>query len=198
MRQLICIFVGIVLIQGCWAQKNVAIQDLPPAVGLFVELATNHFIDKQWRKANITSIFHPNDFGLTDLPRYKGIPEIEPIVYDGQALFLTSKVGQVMRDRAWVDVTKRNEELEDALFVRIDYSVIATMAKDGKIRILDQPVSVRQYIILAVDTDDGKQKVIGVYPRHEQFIGAKYFLENFEDLSGEKNLKDELKKAVGN
>ena len=193
MKRLAYTLLGIVLIQGCWAQR----EELPSAANLFIELSTGHQIDKPWRKANINLIFHPNWDYLGLMPRYKGIQEIQPIVH-GQALFLSSKVGKVLKARAWIDYTKPNKEPEDALFVRIDYLVIATIA-DNKMTVFENPLAAQQYIILAVDVDDGKQKVVGAYPslKNEQFIGARYFLANFEALSGVKSMKGQLEKVIG-
>jgi hypothetical protein len=188
--------VALVLIEGCWAQSDVKTGNLPVAASLFVELSTNHYIDKPWRKANINSIFHPNADYLGVMPKYESIQEIQPIVH-GQALFLAVKVGKVQKGKAWVDYTKPNKEPEDALFIRIDYSVVATI-EDAKMRVLEKPVIASEYIVLVVDAEDGKYKVIGVYPslKDELFIGGRYFLSNFEALSGDKNMKGQLENKI--
>ena len=186
MTRLVVALVGLALIQACWGQDAAGTRDLPAAVNLFMELSTDHYADKPWRKVNLDSIFHPDVDYLGTMPRYEGIQEIKPIVTHGQALFLTSKVGKVIRAKAWVDYDRPNKEAEDALFVRIDYLVVATTL-NNTMTVLEKPVMAQQYIILATDADDGKQKVIGIYPsmKDEQFIGAKYFLANFEALSGD-------------
>jgi hypothetical protein len=198
MRSLCYALIGIVALQGCWAQKEVGLRDVPPAVNLFIDLSTNHRIDKAWRKANLDLIFHPNFDGLGLMPRNKAIQEIVPVANHGQALFLSSKLGQVLKARAWVDYTKPNKEPEDVLIVRIDYLVVATMVA-GEMMVFEKPVTALEYIVLAFDSNDGKQKVIGEYPspKDEQFIGARYFLANFEALSGDKNMKGQLKNVIG-
>ncbi len=162
---------------------------------LYIDLITNHKIDREWRKKYIKLIFHPDAFFLTGPINYPGISE-EYHYKNGIYLFTTTKIDKKYIKKQHVDYNKIKDSIEDVVFIRIKYNVIAVNTLDT-MTILDRQTTMYQYLILCNNEETNRFNIYDFYPySHIEFINARYYLQNFEAYEINAHQKYDLERAL--
>jgi hypothetical protein len=192
---LAAVFIGVIF-QNCIAQDfDEDIVKVKKTTSLYIELEQDHYVDKAWRKTNLNKIFHPNLNYIGAQHEYSSI--IDKLnKLDGTFLFLSAEIDSIAKGKAWIDYTKSQSSEELAYFVKISYLVIAII-KNAALEIPDVPQKIEEYIVLGLDKVDNEYKVIDTYPslKNREFIGVKYYIDNYDKLSRSIEYKEKLTKA---
>jgi len=182
MKKLLVGIFLMILIVSCVAEDNKILDQAQPALSLYIDLITNHYIDRPWRKANLGKIFHP-DQNFLEGKTYQGITEELPR-YEGNNLFTALKIVTVYTRKEWVNLSKPKTFEEDVIYVKITYKVVG-ITRNDKISLLASPLSVSQYLIMAIDQGDNMYKIIDSYPSsYDIYISAKYYLDHIDLFEG--------------
>jgi hypothetical protein len=165
-------------------------------VSMYVDKVTNHAAERRWEGGSVDAIFHP-DFNYLSLGTgYSGL-ESPSRVYEGTSLFIRTKIEEATEVQARVNLMKPPDTVEDAFFVKISYTLIAASEGDTLV-MLPEPAQTFQYLVLSADPKDGSYKVIDFFPLSKSdFIGAQYFLDNFDSLSVDGEFKKLLAAKLG-
>jgi len=183
MKKLLVGIFLMILIVSCVAADDKILDQTQPALSLYLDLITNHYTDRPWRKANLEKIFHP-DQNFLEGKTYQGITE-ELHRYKGNNLFTALKIVKVYKRKEWVNLSKPKTFEEDVIYVKITYKIIG-ITKNDRISLLISPLSVSQYLIMAIDQKDNMYKIIDSYPSsHDIYISAKYYLDHIDLFEGE-------------
>jgi hypothetical protein len=176
----VLVLVQILATSSCYRQgsEKTAVQDY---VMKFLETTQNHAYDKAWI-ANDTLGDHP-DANMSGIAmEYASIPEvIKP--HPRVNVVLRSEIVSSEKKLDYVDFVKRPKTKEYAYFVKMKHTIVAETVGE-KLKVLDGPEDVFEYLILAQDPTDGMYKYIDSYPSPiARFFGLKYFLANFDFIA---------------
>lgn len=182
MKKLLVGIFLMILIVSCVAEDNKILDQAQPALSLYIDLITNHYIDRPWRKVNLGKIFHP-DQNFLEGKTYQGITEELPR-YEGNNLFTALEIVTVYTRKEWVNLSNPKTLEEDVIYVKITYKVVG-ITRNDKISLLASPLSVSQYLIMAIDQRDNMYKIIDSYPSsYDIYISAKYYLDHIDLFEG--------------
>ncbi len=183
------------LLISCTSGGSVERQ-IDQSVKMYLDFAVNHYREAKWKGGSGEELFHPHFNGLGLGTGYDGLDRPDRSFF-GMNLFTHVIVAGTRKGRARADREKPAEEVEDVFYVKVEYTIIAK-TQDGKIVVLDEPAQTFQYLVFAADETDGKFKIIDFFPTFgTDFVGARYFLDHFDEFSVDSDLKIRLAERLG-
>jgi len=172
------------LLGGCSNSAKYMTVDMLPVeirnpISLYLDLAENRYNDNDWRKENLSQLFHSNLNFIIGPRSFSAIQEKLPQLLSGDRIFTKVIIASVSHAQERVDHSAPKGEIQDAYFVKLTYTLIGVIDKNF-LSLMDKPTKVSEYVVLAEDKPSGKYKIIDFYPNGDEysFIGAEYVRKN--------------------